>query len=175
MAESFLVQRLLRGNKACPHRDAQVASRQTRPAIITSSDCQMKIRSRLPLAALVLLCLKSPLCAQVEPDVSDAKTTPARSEPIRIEIARLICQKAVALAERKVPDVNNPTKTEGNGAFILPPFTITTKRPPKIPMTQETPVEAFYRTGTIAEHVGKKITTRFWFSSAKGFMLSFDF
>ena len=42
-------------------------------------------------------------------------------------------------------------------------------------MTQETPAEAFYRTGTIAEHVGKKITTRFWFASDKGFMLSFDF
>jgi hypothetical protein len=39
----------------------------------------------------------------------------------------------------------------------------------------ETVMASFFRTGTFAEHVGKKVTTRLWMHPRKGLMLSFEF
>jgi hypothetical protein len=127
--------------------------------------------------ALGLIAISTVLCAQAEPGVSGA--TPARppvlSEHIHGEIARLVRRDAGFIATPGKREVQAPPKLDEDEVLILSPMTVTKKAPPNLAPPRETPAEAFFRTGTIAEHVGKKVTTRFWFSSAQGLMLSFNF
>ena len=73
------------------------------------------------------------------------------------------------------PEGATSPKPSDEETLVLAPLTVIEKAPPDLTAPRETRAETFYRTGTIAEHVGKKVTTRFWFSSAKGLMLSFEF
>lgn len=60
-----------------------------------------------------------------------------------------------------------------DGVLALNPFIVTA---PAMPSEQprETQVEKFIRTGTIWQHVGKKVTTRFWMKGDEGLMLRFS-
>jgi hypothetical protein len=60
--------------------------------------------------------------------------------------------------------------------LILERFVVTKRVPEKVEMPPpETIMQSFFRTGTFAEHVGKRVTTRFWMHPRKGLMLSFEF
>lgn len=60
--------------------------------------------------------------------------------------------------------------------LILERFVVTKRAPEKVEMPPpETVMASFFRTGTFAEHVGKKVTTRLWMHPRKGLMLSFEF
>ncbi|MEO6994281.1 MAG: hypothetical protein ABI273_11675 [Lacunisphaera sp.] len=62
------------------------------------------------------------------------------------------------------------------GTLILERFLVTKRAPEKVKMPPpETIMQSFFRTGTFAEHVGKKVTTRLWMHPRKGLMLSFEF
>ena len=56
----------------------------------------------------------------------------------------------------------------------LPNYTVEETKLPELTFRRENVVQAFFRTGTIAQHVGKKITTRFWAKGDEGLMLSFS-
>ena len=48
---------------------------------------------------------------------------------------------------------------------------VTTAKLPHLSTPRETPVEEFFRTGTIAEKIGRKVTTRLWMKGDEGVML----
>ena len=60
--------------------------------------------------------------------------------------------------------------------LILERFVVTRRPAEEIALSPPvTGVQHFFETGTIASHVGKKVTTRFWLHPWKGLMLSFEF
>ena len=105
-----------------------------------------------------------------------ARTEPILSAQIHAEITRLARQAAgitaVVSASSEPPAGTKPDEDE---IVVLAPMTVTDKIPPDLNPPRETRAEKFFRTGTIAEHVGRKVTTRFWISGGQGLMLSFDF
>ena len=94
------------------------------------------------------------------------------------ETTQLLRKKA---GEFKLSDVatqeNATTPPEKRpDLLILERFVVTRRPEEKISMPPPvTNVQEFFRTGTIASHVGKKVTTRFWMHPWKGLMLSFEF
>jgi len=140
----------------------------------------MSFPIRIPTLALCLIVTGSIRGAPTEP-TTPAATTTAKSGPIlsghiHAEITRLVRQDAGITTA--VPD--RPAEAPGpqpvdEEIVVLAPMTVTERIPPDLTPPRETRAEVFFRTGTIAEHVGKKVTTRFWFASDKGLMLSFDF
>lgn len=56
----------------------------------------------------------------------------------------------------------------------LDPVIVREDKMPEVSTGPENPVEHLIRTGTLAEHVGKRVTSRFWMKGDKGLMLSFS-
>jgi hypothetical protein len=80
------------------------------------------------------------------------------------------------LADISAPEVAPPPVEPRSDLLILERFVVTKRQPEKVKMPPpETVVQSFFRTGTFAEHVGRKVTTRFWMHPFKGLMLSFEF
>jgi hypothetical protein len=80
------------------------------------------------------------------------------------------------LTDISAPEVAPPPVAPRSDLLILERFVVTKRAPEKVAMPPpETVMESFFRTGTFAEHVGKKVTTRLWMHPRKGLMLSFEF
>ena len=94
---------------------------------------------------------------------------------IHREITRLVRQRAGMFVVPPAPDLKTESLEIRDDLLVLDPVIVREKRTSSLSRPPETAAEEFYRTGTILEHVGRKVTTRFWFSSGKGIMLSFDF
>jgi len=105
-----------------------------------------------------------------------ARTEPILSAHIHAEITRLARQAAgITPAVPAAPEQPSGPKPDDEEIVVLAPMTVTERIPPDLNPPRETRAEKFFRTGTIAEHVGRKVTTRFWISGGQGVMLSFDF
>ncbi|HEY0946218.1 MAG TPA: hypothetical protein VGD81_13155 [Opitutaceae bacterium] len=136
-----------------------------------------RARSLLPALAACLV-LGPTLAAQSVIDVApasappDARVTPAT--PLRREALRLIREDAaaapapVAAGEAETP----PLETAGE-VVELAPFMVQEQKPPDFSTPRETPTQKFFRTGTVAERVGEKVTTQLWIRGDRGVMLSF--
>lgn len=59
-----------------------------------------------------------------------------------------------------------------SAVVVLAPVVVTTHRPPDLSTPRENRVEEFFRTGTLAERIGRKVTTRLWMRGDQGVMLS---
>jgi hypothetical protein len=130
----------------------------------------MQISCRLWSIGLVLLAAGPVIGAEPLPWPDDA----APAESALKKSAQLIREEAGrAVAPREpVRDLLPADKSEN--VVVLDKLVVREKRTPAIPpAVHETPVDKFFRTGTIAEHIGKKVTTKFWFSGERGLMLSF--
>ena len=126
----------------------------------------MKTGFRLFSFALGLMAACLALRAQLVPTVSKPASDPPPAPAGRVqhEITRLLREDAglSSKADPGIPPIESPDEV-----LVLDPIVVTEKKTPVLPPAlHETPVNAFIRTGTIAEHVGRKVTTRFWFSDA---------
>lgn len=80
------------------------------------------------------------------------------------------------LADISSPELSPSSVELRSDLLILERFVVTKRAPEKVEMPPpETVMQSFFRTGTFAEHVGKRVTTRFWMHPRKGLMLSFEF
>ena len=80
------------------------------------------------------------------------------------------------LADVSVPDTAPDVPETRPDLLILERFVVTKRAPEKLQLPPpETVMQTFFKTGTFAEHVGKKVTVRFWMHPWKGLMLSFEF
>lgn len=61
-----------------------------------------------------------------------------------------------------------------DGVLKLEPVLVGVERISNPMLPSETRFDHFVRTGTIAEHVGQRVTTRFWMRGDKGVMISFS-
>lgn len=108
-----------------------------------------------------------------------AETGPSIPSTLRQELGSLIrsdAAKAKAAAPVKTVTNVDPAATPPGGAIMLDRMDVRGARSlPEFAPLRETTMETFFRTGTIAEHVGKKVTTRFWSSGNAGLVLSFRF
>ncbi len=100
-------------------------------------------------------------------------------------VRRLAWQEAVRLTQTEAADsgmtatnqvekiaVQPPSERADDAVQVMDPVVVTRKRPPEIKVPRETSVEEFFRTGTVAEHVGSKVTSRLWMKGDKGVMWS---
>jgi|GEM_PF-7044662 len=140
--------------------------------------------------------LRGQLAAEVESVRGDssAKSTPQR------KAIRLILDSPNALSFRSPYGDNGSQKEEENsltleelhlhynadrvtpmaslkethGIVELEPFVVGVEKIPNPSPLRETPLDAFIRTGTLAEHTGKKVTTQLWIKGDEGIMLRFS-
>lgn len=138
-----------------------------------------------PGTLLVILlgffCVASRLAAQsasMETSLPESAgfSVPATTDNIHWETVRLIHQDAQKLKLKHAP-VDGDKVAEKSPDMLILDRLVVTKRPPETlpPPVIETPVQQFFRTGTIAEHVGSKVTTHFWLHPELGLRLSFEF
>jgi hypothetical protein len=94
---------------------------------------------------------------------------------IQSEMSRLVRQDA---EKANSPDLFKPvTPNEGDADDMvsLEPMVVVTQKSPDFTPPRETSAERFFRTGTMIQHVGRKVTTRFWMKGDRGIMLSLGF
>ena len=56
----------------------------------------------------------------------------------------------------------------------MEPFVVTIDKLPQFQNPPEDPVQKFFRTGTLAQQVGRRVTTKLWMKGDKGVMMSFS-
>jgi len=117
---------------------------------------------------------------------NEVQTTQMR-EKRHSEITRLICADATAHGSTKTIDPTVPANkaphenigehlvVDDEKPLILSPMIITGRKPPPLLMPKESYSERYFRTGMLAQHVGKDVTTSFGFTRSKGLFLSLDF
>jgi hypothetical protein len=54
---------------------------------------------------------------------------------------------------------------------MLAPIVVGEERIPSFERRLESRAEKFFRTGTMAEHIGKKVTTKLWLNGDGGLMM----
>lgn len=117
--------------------------------------------------------IAAPLAQAEEARTVDASI--AKTE-IRKEIARLVRQDAQAMKDSS--KTTSPEETDYNPddtVVVLETFVTRGSKAQVIPPPlRESSAQKFFRSGTIMENVGKKVTTRFWARGDRGLMLSFS-
>lgn len=109
----------------------------------------------------------------------------AAQETPRTSARDLAWQEAVRLVREEAEAKERARAAAGNanpapaaelavaaGVEVMDPIVVTEKRPPPIRVSRETKAEEFFRTGTMAERVGSKVTSRLWMKGDKGVMWS---
>lgn len=135
--------------------------------------------ARRSLALALGLLLGSPLlpaqavsalpAAATDPMATAVPTTPLRREALRL--IREDVATAATPAEAAQPAAS-ATETAGE-VVTLAPFVVQEQKTPDFSTPRETPTQTFFRTGTVARHVGEKVTTQLWIRGDRGVMLSF--
>ncbi len=69
---------------------------------------------------------------------------------------------------------NEPLEQTSDGRLKMKPFVTGVAKLPDLTPPRENKAEEFIRTGTISQHVGKKVTTRLWMKGDEGIMLRFS-
>lgn len=122
-------------------------------------------RRSLLLASLLAA---GPLSA--EPPTPDDTT----ARPDRRELTRLVREDAGRLpAPTHASPAPSGSDTPTEMVVALAPLVVEERIPPLPEPVRETKVKEFFRTGVLAEKVGRKVTTRFWVKGDRGIMLSF--
>ena len=130
---------------------------------------------------LCLLSVGSRLAAespQLETSLPDSPgfSVPTGNANVRWETVRLIHQDAQKLKLKQAP-IEIGASAERSPDLLILDRVVVRKRPPETlpPPVIETHVQQFFRTGTIAEHVGTNVTTHFWLHPDHGLRVSFEF
>jgi hypothetical protein len=136
----------------------------------------VEINLRVLSSTLGYLTLSSVLLAQVGPDIAARKADTTSTSPSAVREAASVLIRADA-AKNPVP--RKPKQPElavetSPDVVVLAPVVVTVPKLPALSTRREPVIDKFIRTGIIIQHVGKKVTSRLWFSSASGIMLSFS-
>ena len=127
-----------------------------------------------------VFCLALGLAAHrsiADPSVEASTHISGPNTRLRQEVLSLIrhdaAQQRLPRAAAEIPE-ENAESPETDRVVVLDPFDVRGERDvPDISVPRENRVEKFFRTGTFRQHIGKKVTTRFWSSGADGIVLSF--
>jgi hypothetical protein len=107
--------------------------------------------------------------------------TPRGSGPaasMHREAIRLIREDSVreiAGADKEAKDGMTPARPPAEKVLTLAPLVIEGRRAEDLSIPPETSFNKFVRTGTVAQHLGRKVDTRFWMRGDSGIMLTFSF
>ncbi len=126
-------------------------------------------------ASAMRLVAESPQPETALPE-SPGFSVPSSADNVHWETIRLIRRDAQKF-KLKNGTVAPVTTTESAPDLLILDRLVVKQRPPETlpPPIIETQIQEFFRTGTIAEHVGSQITTRFWMHPTLGLRLSFEF
>ena len=91
------------------------------------------------------------------------------------KIASLIQGDAKALPASKKPEPETVSEKSDDNVLVLAPFLVSGRRVPNLSPPVETRLDKFIRTGSLAEHVGRNITTSVEVSRERGLTLNFRF
>lgn len=133
-----------------------------------------------PASALTLLAFAALSPAQLFAEALNpaAPRSSAPAVSMHREAIRLIREDAVrelAAAEDKAKNGEAPTRPPAEKVLTLAPLVIEGKRAEDLSIPPETSFNKFVRTGTLAQHPGRKVDTRFWMRGDAGIMLTFSF
>jgi hypothetical protein len=136
----------------------------------------VKIDLRFLSSTLGYLTLSSVLFAQVEPDIASRKSDTMSASPSAVrEATRALIRedaaKSLVSREPKPPELAGETSPD---VVVLAPVVVTVPKLLALPAGREPAIDKFFRTGTIIQHVGKKVTSRLWLSGVSGIRLSFS-
>ena len=131
------------------------------------------------LFALGCLANGSLLCAQSAGGVAESAPTGdppfVPAEKMHGKIANLIQGDAKAIKLAGKPEPAPAAEKSDDDVLVLAPFQVSARKLPDLSPPVETRLDKFYRTGTLAEHVGKNVTTSVGVSRERGLTLDFRF
>jgi hypothetical protein len=123
---------------------------------------------------LVLLSPNPGLLAQRLPGpAQSAEPRPPLETPLRHKAIDLIRQDVATNSKESQPSPPRLSQSSSEDVTTLSPVIVEGRKVPDISTPRERPVEEFFRTGTIAERIGPKVTTQLWMRGDRGVMLSF--
>jgi hypothetical protein len=102
-------------------------------------------------------------------------SVPSATDNVHWETTRLIQQDAHQFELKRTP-AQHSSGPDAPDLLILDRLVVK-QRPPETlpPVGIETGAQEFFRTGTIAEHIGTQVTTHLWLHPSLGLRLSFEF
>lgn len=104
-----------------------------------------------------------------------ATTKPRAARTVRAEILQVIRHEAAQISVSTKPAAMDlPDDVLGEPVIMLDPVVVEGPKVPDLSRPRENRVQEFFRTGTIKEQVGPRITRRLWVRGDKGVMLSFS-
>lgn len=93
---------------------------------------------------------------------------------VQIEAMQLIRQDAGIFSSVTQPQAIEQAAADLNEVLLLEPLKVTKQKIPDLIPPVETFADKFFRTGTIAQHVGKKFTTTFSLRPETGLSIGFS-
>jgi len=116
----------------------------------------------------------SSIAAEITRSRGDVDQAAPSTKPVQAETIRLIREDAKSGPVSLKPPAPESAQETVEGVQVLDRFVVRgEKEIPDFSPPRETSLEKFFRTGTISQHVGKKVTTRLWASGDAGLVLSF--
>lgn len=138
-------------------------------------------RKRWLMLGICVVSLRFVARAATEEDAGTGRSTPAK-HGIHVEALQLIREDAQKRSVAAVGAAAQPAESKSpehvgeqpeGGFVLLEAFDVQGERElPNFTAPPETKVATFFRTGNFAQHIGKKVTTRFWTSGDAGLVWS---